>query len=180
MTATTALPAFVPMGGSTLGRVARVLRTDRLAALGLALIVLVVVLAVFGPWIAPYPAQGYGETNVVDLCKRTPESVIALLTALTGFPPSPPAPTPLPGAPPPPIHDFEAVRSQLARTELGFDDQHAVVADLRARIDDRDEGVGEPFDPGLNDGLESIASQCVGASSTSVAALTGRDSRTQR
>ena len=66
MTATTALPAFVPMGGSTLGRVARVLRTDRLAALGLALIVLVVVLAVFGPWIAPYPAQGYGETNVVD------------------------------------------------------------------------------------------------------------------
>ncbi|WP_157001838.1 ABC transporter permease [Agromyces laixinhei] len=66
MTATTALPAFVPMGGSTIGRIARVLRTDRLAALGLALIVLVVVLAVFGPWIAPFPAQGYGETSVVD------------------------------------------------------------------------------------------------------------------
>ena len=64
MTATTALPAFVPIGGSTLGRIGRVLRTDRLAALGLALIVLVVVLAVFGPWIAPYPAQGYGETNI--------------------------------------------------------------------------------------------------------------------
>ncbi|WP_448003070.1 ABC transporter permease [Agromyces bauzanensis] len=66
MTATTALPAFVPMGGSTLGRIARVLRTDRLAAIGLALILLVVVLAAFGPWLAPYPAQGYGETNVVD------------------------------------------------------------------------------------------------------------------
>ena len=64
MTATTALPAFVPMGGSTLGRIGRVLRTDRLAALGLALIVLVVVLAIAGPWIAPYPAQGYGETNI--------------------------------------------------------------------------------------------------------------------
>ncbi|MGX5697305.1 ABC transporter permease [Agromyces soli] len=66
MTATTALPAFVPMGGSTLGRIVRVLRTDRLAALGLALIVLVLVLALFGPWIAPYPAQGYGVTNVPD------------------------------------------------------------------------------------------------------------------
>lgn len=66
MTATTALPAFVPMGGSTLGRIGRVLRTDRLAALGLALIVLVVVLAIFGPWIAPFPAQGYGATSVGD------------------------------------------------------------------------------------------------------------------
>jgi peptide/nickel transport system permease protein len=66
MTAATALPAFVPMGGSTLGRVVRVLRTDRLAALGLGLIVLVVVLAVAGPWIAPYPAQGLGETSVPD------------------------------------------------------------------------------------------------------------------
>ncbi|MFF2273491.1 ABC transporter permease [Agromyces sp. NPDC058136] len=64
MTAAAALPVFVPMGGSTLSRIGRVLRTDRLAALGLALIVLVVILAVFGPWLAPFPEQGYGETNV--------------------------------------------------------------------------------------------------------------------
>ncbi|HET8780454.1 MAG TPA: ABC transporter permease, partial [Agromyces sp.] len=66
MTATTALPVFVPMGGSTLSRIGRVLRTDRLAAFGLALIVLVVVLALFGPWIAPFPEQGYGATSVGD------------------------------------------------------------------------------------------------------------------
>ncbi|BDZ54332.1 hypothetical protein GCM10025870_14050 [Agromyces marinus] len=70
MTASTALPAFVPMGGSALGRIGRVLRTDRLAALGLALIALVVVLAVFGPWIAPFPAEGYGETNVAQRGSR--------------------------------------------------------------------------------------------------------------
>lgn len=64
---TIALPALTPIGGSSaLTRVARVLRTDRLAALGLALILLVVILALFGPWIAPFPAQGYGETNVGD------------------------------------------------------------------------------------------------------------------
>jgi len=66
MTSTAIMPAFVPVGGSTFGRVLRVLRTDRLAALGLALIVLVVVLAFFGPWIAPYPEQGFGETSVGD------------------------------------------------------------------------------------------------------------------
>ncbi|MFK4834158.1 ABC transporter permease [Microbacterium sp. ZW T2_14] len=66
MTATTALPAFVPIGTRPLGRIGRVLRKDRLAALGLALIVLVVILAIFGPWIAPFPAQGYGATNVAD------------------------------------------------------------------------------------------------------------------
>lgn len=66
MTATIALPAFVPVGSRPLGRIGRVLRTDRLAALGLALIILVVILALFGPWIAPYPAQGYGATSVAD------------------------------------------------------------------------------------------------------------------
>ncbi|MFK4806107.1 ABC transporter permease [Microbacterium sp. ZW CA_36] len=66
MTATTALPAFVPIGTRPLGRIGRVLRKDRLAALGLALIVLVVILAIFGPWISPFPAQGYGATSVPD------------------------------------------------------------------------------------------------------------------
>ncbi|MGR0220846.1 ABC transporter permease [Agromyces sp. ZXT2-6] len=60
------LPRFVPVGDHPFTRVIRVLRTDRLAVLGLALIVLVLLLAAFGPWIAPYPAQGYGETSVGD------------------------------------------------------------------------------------------------------------------
>ncbi len=66
MTSTAILPVFMPVGGSTLSRIGRVLRTDRLAALGLGLIILVVILAFFGPWIAPFPAQGYGETSVAD------------------------------------------------------------------------------------------------------------------
>lgn len=55
------LPSFAQ---SRSGRIVRVLRTDLLAALGVALILLVVVLAVFGPLIAPYPAEGFGQTNV--------------------------------------------------------------------------------------------------------------------
>jgi peptide/nickel transport system permease protein len=42
----------------------RVLRTDRLAALGVVLILVVVLLALFGPWLAPYPEEGFGRTNV--------------------------------------------------------------------------------------------------------------------
>lgn len=60
------LPTFIPVGDGFWRRALRVLRTDRLAAVGLALIVLVLVLAAFGPWIAPFPAQGFGATNVPD------------------------------------------------------------------------------------------------------------------
>ena len=42
----------------------RVLRKDVLAAIGLALIALVAILAVFGRWIAPYPEQGLGTPDV--------------------------------------------------------------------------------------------------------------------
>ena len=43
----------------TLGR-------DRLAAVGAMIIVLVVILAVFGQWLAPFPEQGMGMTNASD------------------------------------------------------------------------------------------------------------------
>ena len=43
----------------TLGR-------DRLAAVGATIIVLVVILAVFGQWLAPFPEQGMGTTNASD------------------------------------------------------------------------------------------------------------------
>ncbi len=57
-------PSFVPLEVSTAARVVRVLRTDGLAAFGLGLIVLTVILAVFGQWIAPFPEEGVGVTNV--------------------------------------------------------------------------------------------------------------------
>lgn len=64
MTSTaTPLPALVPVGDSPLRRIGRVLRTDRLAALGLLLVLLMLVLAVAGPMLAPFPEQGAGATN---------------------------------------------------------------------------------------------------------------------
>jgi len=62
--ATAALrPAAFSARDTGLSRLIRVLRTDWLAAAGLAIVLLVIVLAVFGQWIAPFPAQGLGETS---------------------------------------------------------------------------------------------------------------------
>ncbi len=43
-----------------------VLRNDRLAFAGLVVIALLVFLAVFGSWVAPFPEQGAGAANVPD------------------------------------------------------------------------------------------------------------------
>lgn len=59
-----AFARFAPMDEGSLARLLRVLRTDRLAAFGVGLILVTVVLAIFGSVIAPFPAQGLGETNV--------------------------------------------------------------------------------------------------------------------
>ena len=63
-TATALRPPVFTSRDTALSRLIRVLRTDWLAAVGLAIVVLVIVLAVFGQWIAPFPAQGLGETSV--------------------------------------------------------------------------------------------------------------------
>ncbi|MEW6223047.1 MAG: ABC transporter permease [Chloroflexota bacterium] len=47
-----------------LRRIRRAIMTDPLALAGVAVIVLLAALAVFGPWIAPYPEQGAGQSNV--------------------------------------------------------------------------------------------------------------------
>jgi peptide/nickel transport system permease protein len=44
----------------------RALRKDRLALAGLVLIIVVLILAVAGQWIAPYPAQGLGAADVAQ------------------------------------------------------------------------------------------------------------------
>ncbi|GAA5150092.1 ABC transporter permease [Microbacterium pseudoresistens] len=61
---TTIAPLVLPPRDSTVTRLVRVLRTDWLAVAGLAIVLLVVVLAFFGRWIAPYPEQGMGQTSV--------------------------------------------------------------------------------------------------------------------
>ncbi len=53
-----------PATGRGIRRTASVLRKDRLAFLGLVIIGVLVVLAVFGSWIAPFPDQGAGAANV--------------------------------------------------------------------------------------------------------------------
>lgn len=42
----------------------RILRSDRLALLGLLLVIGLVLVAVLAPWLAPYPAEGRGAANV--------------------------------------------------------------------------------------------------------------------
>ncbi|RLC83126.1 MAG: D,D-dipeptide ABC transporter permease, partial [Chloroflexi bacterium] len=44
----------------------RVILRDPLALFSLLVILLLLVLALFGPWLAPYPEQGEGRTNVPD------------------------------------------------------------------------------------------------------------------
>ncbi|GAA3737965.1 ABC transporter permease [Leifsonia bigeumensis] len=55
------LAAFVPLGERPFTRIRRVLARDPMAMVGVAIVVLVLVLALFGQWIAPYPEQGLGS-----------------------------------------------------------------------------------------------------------------------
>lgn len=49
-----------------LRRLARLLRRDPLALVGLVLVVLLVLAALLGPWVAPYAEQGRGATDVAS------------------------------------------------------------------------------------------------------------------
>ena len=65
--ATVTLPSLRTRYASAFGRirgVTRLLRRDPLAILGLALIVFFVVVAIFAPILAPYPAEGLGQSNL--------------------------------------------------------------------------------------------------------------------
>lgn len=44
----------------------RVISRDPLAVFSVIIIVLLIILAIFGPWLAPYPDQGLGRTNVPE------------------------------------------------------------------------------------------------------------------
>ena len=57
-------PGVVTARAGIRGRFVRALRADPLALLGTVIIGLLVLLAVFGSWIAPYPLQGAGESDV--------------------------------------------------------------------------------------------------------------------
>lgn len=57
-------PGVVAPRPGILRRFRRAVLADPLALAGATVIVLLLTLAVFGPWIAPYPGQGAGESNV--------------------------------------------------------------------------------------------------------------------
>ncbi|MBX3093693.1 MAG: ABC transporter permease [Cryobacterium sp.] len=59
---TTALiPTFTPMGESSFTRIRRVILRDPMAMVGITIVFVIIVLALFGEWIAPYPEQGAGS-----------------------------------------------------------------------------------------------------------------------
>ncbi len=64
----TVVPAIahlpLPVEENLVRRLVRVMREDWLAATGLAIVLAVIVLALFGQWIAPFPEQGLGQTSV--------------------------------------------------------------------------------------------------------------------
>lgn len=57
-------PGVVVARAGILKRFRRAVLADPLALFGVAVIALLVLLAVVGPWIAPYPGQGEGESDV--------------------------------------------------------------------------------------------------------------------
>jgi peptide/nickel transport system permease protein len=70
MTSATGVPpmaGFVPIGERPIGKLLRVLRHDGLAAIGLGIVLLVTLLAIAGPWLAPFPEQGAGAASVATL-----------------------------------------------------------------------------------------------------------------
>ena len=64
LTTSTKLPDFAPMEQGVFARTRRVFSKDRLALIGAALILLMLILAAFGQWLAPFPSEGLGVTNV--------------------------------------------------------------------------------------------------------------------
>lgn len=59
--ATALIPTFTPMGQSGFARIRRVIVRDPMAMVGITIVFAVIVLALFGEWIAPYPEQGAGS-----------------------------------------------------------------------------------------------------------------------
>jgi hypothetical protein len=87
--------------------------------------------------LAPDPI---GVTQFVDYRQRTPESMAALLMAVTQAPAaSPPLPDPLPAPPPTPVADLGPVREQLGRPSLTHTEQVDLLNDLKAHAESEDE-----------------------------------------
>ena len=74
LTASTQLPDFAPMEQGPLARTLRVFRKDRFALVGAVLIILVLLAAAIGQWIAPFPDQGLGVTDVPN--RNLPPSAV--------------------------------------------------------------------------------------------------------
>lgn len=64
LTTSTQLPDFAPMEQGAAARMVRVFRKDRLALFGAVLIILLLLAAAIGHWIAPFPDQGAGVTDL--------------------------------------------------------------------------------------------------------------------
>lgn len=64
MTSATGTPSvsdYTPLGHGALARIGRVILRDPMALLGVVIVLVVIALALFPEWIAPYPEQGLGS-----------------------------------------------------------------------------------------------------------------------
>jgi hypothetical protein len=71
------------------------------------------------------------QVQFVNYCDPTPEAAFELAAALSGLPPAPPLPDPLPPEPAVPGNYWFSVSEQVHASDLGLDQQLALVARLR-------------------------------------------------
>jgi hypothetical protein len=97
-----------------------------------------IMVARVSPQMAP---QVVADSQIVDYLERTPDTAIALMTALSTARPAGALPQPLPVHPPVPMSYMNTYRERVDELSLSFQEQSLLLSELRAHLtadDDRD------------------------------------------
>jgi TIR domain len=78
------------------------------------------------------------DTQIVDYRERTPESSIALVSAVMEQPPTPNLPELLPSPPPPPMSYMNEFLERVGAPDLSFQQQSHLLVDLRGYLSEDD------------------------------------------
>jgi len=95
-----------------------------------------IMVARVSPQMAP---QVVADSQIVDYLERTPDSAIALLTALSTAQPSGSLPQPLPAHPPVPMSYMNTYRERVDELNLSFQQQSLLLSELRTHLADDDD-----------------------------------------
>jgi hypothetical protein len=79
------------------------------------------------------------DTQIVDYRERTPESSIALVSAVMHRPPPPNLPEHLPSPPPPPMSYMNEFLERVGAPDLSFQQQSHLLVDLRGHLSEHDQ-----------------------------------------